>query len=97
MHDMGWTRQQAIDFMKANTSLAQLDIESEIDRYIAWPGQALAYKVGQLEIMRMRKESEQALGPKFDLRNFHDELLAEGAVPLDITQQRMKAWLERQK
>jgi len=96
MHNMGWTRQQAIDFMAANTALARLDIESEIDRYIAWPGQALAYKVGQLEISRMRAEAEQKLGPKFDLRSFHDELLAEGAIPLDVLQKRMSDWLTRQ-
>lgn len=96
MHNMGWTRQQAMDFMKANTALPALDIESEIDRYIAWPGQALAYKVGQLEISRMRAESEQKLGPKFDLRSFHDELLAEGAIPLDVLQKRMSDWLSRQ-
>jgi uncharacterized protein (DUF885 family) len=96
MHYLGWTRQQAIDFMKANTALAQLDIESEIDRYIAWPGQALAYKVGQLEISRMRAEAEQKLGPKFELRSFHDELLAEGALPLDALQRRMADWLARQ-
>jgi len=96
MHDKGWTRQQAIDYMKANTALPQLDIENEIDRYIAWPGQALAYKVGQLEIARMRAEAEQKLGPKFDIRSFHDELLAEGPIPLDKLQARMQAWLTRQ-
>ncbi|MFO0974559.1 MAG: DUF885 domain-containing protein [Phycisphaerae bacterium] len=97
MHALGWTRQQAIDFMKANTALSQIDIESEVDRYIAWPGQALAYKVGQIEIMRMRTEAAAALGPRFDLRVFHDELLAEGPLPLDLLQTRMDEWLTRQR
>jgi uncharacterized protein (DUF885 family) len=97
MHAMGWTRQQAIDFMKDNTGLSEQNIVSEVDRYIAWPGQALAYKVGQLEILRLRKQAETELGKKFDIRAFHDELLCEGSVPLMVLRERMQKWIERQK
>ncbi|MBI4716867.1 MAG: DUF885 domain-containing protein [Planctomycetes bacterium] len=96
MHAKGWTRQQAIDFMAQNTSLALIDIQAEVDRYIAWPGQALAYKVGELRILRLRREAEAKLGPKFDLRAFHDALLSGGAMPIDILEQRMQAWIEKQ-
>jgi len=82
MHAKGWTRQQAIDFMLANTALAENNIVNEVDRYIAWPGQAIAYKVGQLEIRRLRTEAEQQLGKRFNLRAFHDAVLENGAVSL---------------
>jgi len=82
MHAKGWTRKQAIDFMLANTALAENNIVNEVDRYIAWPGQALAYKVGQLEIRRLRTEAEKRLGARFDLRSFHDAVLGSGAVSL---------------
>ncbi len=97
MHVKGWTRQQAIDFMAANTSLARIDIEAEIDRYIAWPGQALAYKIGELRISQLRKEAEQELGAKFDLRAFHDALLADGAMPIDMLESRMRGWIADRK
>jgi uncharacterized protein (DUF885 family) len=93
MHAKGWPRQQAIDFMAANTSLARLDIESEIDRYISWPGQALAYKIGELRILQLRREAEKKLGDKFDLRAFHDALLSGGAMPIDVLEQRMRVWI----
>ncbi len=93
LHAKGWTRQQAIDFMKRHTALSDIDIASEVDRYIAWPGQALAYKIGELEIRRMRREAEQRLGARFDVRKFHDVLLEEGAIPLDVLQERMRDWL----
>jgi uncharacterized protein (DUF885 family) len=82
MHAKGWTRRQAIDFMLANTALAENNIVNEVDRYIAWPGQALAYKVGQLEIRRLRADAEKRLGSRFDLRAFHDVVLGSGAVSL---------------
>ena len=82
MHAKGWTRNQAIEFMLANTALAENNIVNEVDRYIAWPGQALAYKVGQLEIRRLRADAETRLGPRFDLRAFHDAVLENGAVSL---------------
>jgi len=96
MHYFGWTRQRAIDFMKENTGLSEQNIISEVDRYIAWPGQALAYKIGQLEILRLRDEAKQRLGDKFDVRAFHDHLLAEGSLPLDMLRKRMLAWMESQ-
>ena len=96
IHYKGWTRQQAIDFFKDNAAKTELDIINEIDRYISMPGQALAYKIGQLKIKALRQNAEIALGDEFDIRAFHDELLGGGALPLDILQQRMDAWLEGQ-
>ncbi|MGC1305106.1 MAG: DUF885 family protein [Caulobacteraceae bacterium] len=84
LHHYGWTRQQAIDYLKTNTALAPHDIEIEVDRYITWPGQALSYKLGEMDIERLRAKAEQALGPKFDIRTFHDAILATGAVPLPV-------------
>ncbi len=96
MHHFNWSRQKAIDFMKANTALSELDIVSEIDRYIAWPGQALGYKIGQLEILSLRAEAEKRLGDRFDIRGFHDHLLAEGSIPLSTLRKRMTAWIDEQ-
>ena len=84
MHALGWSRQQAIETMLDNTSSTLLNITNEVDRYIAWPGQALAYKIGELKIRALRAKAETALGSKFDLRQFHDVLLLQGAVPLDV-------------
>jgi prolyl oligopeptidase len=93
MHYKGWTRQQAIDFFKDNAAKTELDIVNEIDRYIDNPGQALAYKIGQLKILELRQEAEQALGDDFDIREFHDQLLGGGALPLEVLDIRMKEWL----
>jgi uncharacterized protein (DUF885 family) len=93
MHYKGWTRQQAIDFFKDNAAKTEHDIVNEIDRYIDWPGQALAYKIGQLKILTLRARAERQLGENFDIRAFHDELLGAGALPLDLLEQRMDAWL----
>ena len=87
MHAMGWSRQQAIDYMLENTALAKNNIINEVDRYITWPGQALAYKTGQLEIRRLRQEAEKRLGSRFDVRRFHDVLLDNGAIPLRALRQ----------
>jgi uncharacterized protein (DUF885 family) len=84
IHHYGWTRQQAIDYLKDNTALAPHDIEIEVDRYITWPGQALSYKLGEMDIERLRAKAEAALGPKFDIRTFHDAILATGSVPLPV-------------
>jgi uncharacterized protein (DUF885 family) len=84
MHAKGWTRAEATDFMMKNTALARNNIVNEVDRYISWPGQALAYKTGQLEILRIRREAKRRLGQKFDVRSFHDALLKNGAVPLRL-------------
>ncbi len=97
MHAKGWTRQQAIDFFVANSSKPLHDIEVEIDRYIVWPGQALAYKVGELKIKELRANAERELGPAFDIRAFHDELLGAGPLPLSLLETRMKEWIVRQK
>ena len=97
LHAKGWSRQQAIDFFKDNAAKTEADIVNEIDRYIAWPGQALAYKIGQLRISALRREAETALGPRFDIRAFHDTLLATGAVPLDVMEPRMRAWIAAQR
>jgi uncharacterized protein (DUF885 family) len=94
IHAFGWSRQRAIDFMLANTALSELNIEREVDRYIAWPGQATAYKIGELAIRRMRADAEKALGKAFDLRAFHDELLGAGALPLPVLEARMQRWVQ---
>lgn len=96
MHHFGWTREQAVEFMKRNTALAELNIISEVDRYIAWPGQALAYKIGELAIHDLRRLAEERLGEAFDVRAFHDALLAEGALPLDVLRARMARWIDEQ-
>jgi uncharacterized protein (DUF885 family) len=94
IHDQGWSRQQAIDYFRSNAAKTDTDIVNEIDRYIGWPGQALAYKIGQLKILELRAQAERALGPSFDVRAFHDELLSEGALPMDVLAKRMSAWVE---
>lgn len=93
MHALGWTRQQAIDFMLANTSSTLLNIEVEVDRYIAWPGQALAYKIGELKIRQLRARAENALGAKFNLREFHDVILLAGSLPLRALEERVDEWV----
>ncbi len=96
IHYKGWTRQQAIDFFKDNAAKTEHDIVNEIDRYIVMPGQALAYKIGQLKILSLRAQAEATLGDDFDVREFHDVLLGGGALPLDILQRRMDDWLAQQ-
>jgi uncharacterized protein (DUF885 family) len=96
LHVKDWSRQQAIDYFKDNAAKTEADIVNEIDRYIAWPGQALAYKIGQLRISALRREAETRLGARFDIRAFHDTLLATGAVPLDVMEPRMRAWIAAQ-
>ncbi len=97
IHQFGWTRDQAIELMLENSSLTRQNIESEVDRYIAWPGQALAYKIGEIEIKELRALAEQELQSKFDIRAFHDHLLGAGSIPLDQLNQRMKHWIDQQK
>ncbi len=94
MHALGWSREQASEFFKKNSAKTEHDITVEIDRYIAWPGQALAYKIGELKIKELRRKAESQLGQNFNIREFHDHLLAEGAIPLDLLEQRMNVWLE---
>ena len=97
MHSKGWSRQQAIDYMAANTGLSLKNIENEVDRYITWPGQALAYKTGELKIRELRAMAETGLGESFDIRYFHDAVLENGAVPLSVLEDKIKAWMKAQK
>lgn len=97
MHSLGWTRQQAIDYFLTNSSKSEHDITVEVDRYIVWPGQALAYKIGELKIKELRADAMRELGDRFDVRQFHDQVLDTGALPLDLLEQRMKDWVKRQK
>lgn len=94
MHALGWSRDEAIRFFLENSARAEHDVVVEVDRYIVWPGQALAYKIGELKIKELRRDAEKALGNKFDIRKFHDELLGQGALPLEILEQRMRKWIE---
>ncbi|MEY2574516.1 MAG: hypothetical protein QOF80_3, partial [Verrucomicrobiota bacterium] len=95
IHDKNWTREKVIDFMHAN-DVNDAVAQTETDRYIAWPGQALAYKMGQLMIRKLRDEAKAQLGPKFDIKAFHDEILDGGAMPLDLLQERVEAWIKAQ-
>ena len=94
LHAKGWTREQAIQYMLDNSTLAESDVVSEVERYIAWPGQALGYKVGDLALQAMRRRAEAALGPKFDVRDFHREVLSDGAVPMDVLEAKIDRWIE---
>jgi uncharacterized protein (DUF885 family) len=97
MHHKGWTRQQAIDYFKANAAKTDNDIAVEVDRYISWPGQALAYKIGELKIKELRARSKQALGDAFDVRRFHDVVLGNGALPLDVLEANVDRWIAAEK
>ena len=97
MHSLGWTRQQAIDFLAENTALSMHNVTTEIDRYISWPGQALSYKLGEITIKRLRNEAEQALGAKFNVRDFHDVVLGNGSVPLVVLEQQVRRYIAQQK
>ena len=97
LHAMGWSRQQAMDFMAANTALSLHEITTETDRYISWPGQALAYKMGQIKIMELRRRAEEQLGETFDVREFHDVILLNGPVPLTVLEDQIDDYIERTK
>ena len=94
LHAKGWTREQAIEYMITNSTLAPSDVESEVERYIALPGQALGYKVGDLRIQALRRKAEAALGPRFDVRDFHREVLSDGAVPMEILERKIDRWID---
>jgi uncharacterized protein (DUF885 family) len=96
LHSLGWTRAQAEEFMRAHTALTETNISNEVDRYIGWPGQALAYKVGQLELLRLRDEAAARLGDRFDLKAFHAVVLGAGAVTLPVLERRVRAWIDAQ-
>lgn len=97
LHAKGWTREQAIRFMRENSSMAESDVVSEVERYIVWPGQALGYKLGQFAIRDLRTEAEQALGSRFDVKAFHRQVLVDGALPLDVLQAKVRAWIAAEK
>jgi prolyl oligopeptidase len=94
IHHFGWSRQKAIDYMLENTSLIKEDVVVEVDRYIVWPGQALSYKIGEMKIMELRQLAGKKLGRNFDIRQFHDVILSNGAVPLDILENNVHKWLK---
>ncbi len=96
IHYFGWTRQQAIDYLRDNSAMSLHNIRAEVDRYISWPGQALAYKTGEMKIRELRSLAEKRLGERFDLRAFHDVVLRSGGIPLDVLEANVKAWLDTQ-
>ncbi len=95
-HYKKWTRQQVVDFFHAHSAIDEPDVQSETDRYIAWPGQALGYKIGQLKILELRERAKKELGDRFDIRSFHDEVLDAGALPLDVLDERIAEWIGQQ-
>jgi uncharacterized protein (DUF885 family) len=97
IHAFGWTREQAISFMAERTALSRHEITTEVDRYISWPGQALAYKMGELKIRELRARAEAALGTRFDVRAFHDAVLANGSVPLDVLEKQIDEFVALRK
>jgi uncharacterized protein (DUF885 family) len=97
IHAKHWTREKAIDYFKSNAPRNELDITNEVDRYIAWPGQALAYKIGELKIRELRSRAQKALGEKFDLRDFNDTVIGSGAVPLDELERIVERWIGQMK
>ena len=95
IHAKGWTREEVVNYMTKNTALSLHEINTETDRYISWPGQALSYKIGELKIRELRKRAKKKLGDKFDIRDFHEIILEQGTVTLAILEQRMDAYIER--
>ena len=94
---MGWSREEAIDFLRSHTALSLHEVTTETDRYISWPGQALAYKIGELKIRELRDKAEEELKERFDIREFHDVILLCGPVPLPILEERVNEYIERTK
>ena len=97
VHSKHWTRQQMVDYFHKYTAMDEPNVQTEVDRYIAWPAQALAYKLGQLEILKLRQQAMDAMGEKFDIRTFHDEVLDGGALPLNVLDERVTEWMNTQK
>jgi uncharacterized protein (DUF885 family) len=97
LHAMGWTRDQVLSYMASNTALSLHEVTTEIDRYISWPGQALAYKMGELKIRELRQKAQSALGARFDVRRFHDAVLQNGTVPLPVLDAQIADFIESQK
>jgi len=97
VHSEGWTRQQMVDYFHDHSNVDEPSVQAEVDRYIAWPSQALAYKIGELKILELRARAEKELGAKFDIRAFHDQVIDSGALPLDVLEQQIDAWIAAQK
>jgi uncharacterized protein (DUF885 family) len=97
IHSKRWTREQSIAYFKGNSSVSDTDIAREVDRYFNWPGQATSYMVGQLKITELRKRAEQALGPGFDIREFHEVVLGQGALPLDVLDEQVTRYIAQRK
>jgi uncharacterized protein (DUF885 family) len=97
IHSKGWTRDQVVEFFRKSGAVDEPSIQSETDRYIAWPAQALSYKLGQLKIRELRERARKELGAKFDIRAFHDEMLNGGTLPLDLLEARTDKWIAQQK
>lgn len=97
IHSKGWTREQAVDFLASNSALSLHEVNTEVNRYITWPGQALSYKIGELKIIELRRKAEQALGEKFDVRKFHDLILSQGSVTLSILEMMVNDWIVKEK
>ncbi len=93
LHDKGWSRQKVLDYMHANSAVSETDAVAEAERYMAIPGQALAYKIGQLKITELRARAEAALGDKFDIREFHEQILKDGALPMSVLEAKMDRWI----
>jgi uncharacterized protein (DUF885 family) len=93
LHSKGWTREQAIDYMNQKTGMVESEVVNEVDRYMAWPGQACAYKVGQMKILELRERARKALGDRFDIRAFHAVVLEEGSVPLNVLEEQVDGWI----
>jgi uncharacterized protein (DUF885 family) len=96
-HYKHWTRQQVVDYFHDHSTIDEVSVQSETDRYMAWPAQALGYKIGQLEILKLRQYAKDQLGAKFDIRSFHDEVLSGGALPMDVLSLRIRDWVAQQK
>jgi uncharacterized protein (DUF885 family) len=96
MHAKGWSRQQAVDYLADNTALSMADVIAQIDRYISWPAQALSYKIGEIKIRQLRAMAEEKLGDKFNIRDFHDQMLKNGSLPMDLLEELTVNWVEQQ-
>jgi uncharacterized protein (DUF885 family) len=95
IHSKGWTREQAVEFLSTNSALSMHEVNTEINRYITWPGQALSYKMGELKILELRRKADRELGEKFDIRSFHDLVLSQGTVTLSLLELMVNDWIEK--
>ena len=97
VHHKGWTREQALSYLRDHTALSEHEVTTEVDRYISWPGQALSYKLGEIAIVRLRTQAEQELGDRFDVKAFHDAVLSQGSVPLPVLEEQIQAFIAQRK